>query len=517
MLDLDIISAALGLALGAFSGALIVWLALRPRIERLRAELQAALGAAELQRQAIAAQTQQMRQAYEALQLELHRVSEAWRVESGYRAAAEEKNSRIPRLELELDVRGQRMDALREENGALKVEISEQRTLLEEERKAAEAKLALLDDAQRQLSDAFKALSAEALRNNNQSFLELAKENLEKFQENAKGDLQTRQQAIGELVKPLKESLEKVNAQIGEVEKARTSAYAGLTEQVRSLALSQGQLQSETANLVKALRSPVTRGRWGEIQLQRVAEMAGMLEYCDFVQQESAQSEDGRLRPDMIVRLPSEKNIVVDSKVSLHAYLEAIEAPDEETRVRHLKQHARQVANHMTKLGEKRYWEQFNPTPEFVVLFLPGEQFFGAALEQDPSLIEQGVDKKVIIATPTTLIALLRAVAYGWRQDQLARNAVVIGELGRDLYKRIAVLAQHFDDMRKGLDRAANAYNKAVGTLESRVLVTMRRFKDLGVSDENDLQEMQAIETSVRLLQAEEFDPGREAEEKTEE
>lgn len=422
--------------------------------------------------------------------------------ESIRRAAAEEKNNRIPLLETELERRADYAEMLRGRQTEAAAEISELRTQLAEERKAAQEKLALLEDAQRKLSDAFQALSAEALRANNQSFLELAKANLEKFQESAQGDLQLRQQAIGELVKPLRESLDKVQAQIGEAEKARVSAYAGLTEQVQSLATSQTQLQAETGNLVKALRSPITRGRWGEIQLQRVVEMAGMLEYCDFVQQETAQTEEGRLRPDMIVRLPNEKSIVVDSKVSLQAYLDALEARDEESRVRHLRQHARQVAAHIDRLGEKQYWKEFSPTPEFVVLFLPGEPFFSAALEHDPSLIERGADRKVVLATPTTLIALLRAVAYGWRQDQLAKHALVIGELGRELYKRVGVLAGHFEDLRKGIERAATAYNKAAGTLESRVLVTMRRFKDLGIADESDIEEMQSIETATRPLQA---------------
>ena len=349
---------------------------------------------------------------------------------------------------------------------------------------------------------AFKALSADALARNNQAFLELARATLAQTQEAARGDMEMRQQAIVELVAPVRNSLDKVDSQIQELEKARAGAYAALHEQVRSLVETETQLRAETGKLVAALRTPGVRGRWGEIQLRRVVEMAGMLDHCDFVTQATVDSEEGRLRPDLLVRLPAGKIIVVDAKTPLDGYLQAIEAPDEQTRKARLADHARQVRAHLLALGRKSYWEQFDHAPEFAVLFLPGECFFSAALESDPSLIEFGVGQNIILATPTTLIALLRAVAYGWRQEDLAKNAADIAALGKDLFKRLSDMGDHLNKVGKGLERAVEAYNAAVGSLEARVMVTARKFADLKTAPLGvEIAELEPVEKSVRAVQ----------------
>ena len=354
-----------------------------------------------------------------------------------------------------------------------------------------------------QLADTFRALSAEALSQNNQSFLHLAKTNLEKFQESARADLEKRQATIDQLVKPVHASLEKFESKISHLEKARTESHASLRQQLSSLMGLQQQLQTETTKLSSALKATTVRGRWGEIQLRRVVELAGMLNHCDFYEQQTA--EGGRKRPDLIVRLPAGRQIIVDAKAPLDAYLEASDTTDETTRTELLRKHAAQIRQHVRALASKAYTDHFDETPEFVVLFLPGEIFFSAALAQDPTLIEVGAEQGVIIATPTTLIALLRAVFYGWKQEAISRDARRISEMGRELYKRIASVGTHFARVGKSLEGATKAYNDAVGSLERRVLPKAREFEHLDRAS-STLDVLPTVEQTPRPLQAPELD-----------
>ncbi len=407
------------------------------------------------------------------------------------------KDREVLKLQAAFDAEATESDGLRGENARLQAE-------LEGERRAAHERAESFKRVTDELAEKFKALSRDALKDNNQEFLNLARVTLEKFQVTAKGELDQRQQAIDQLVKPLKDSLEKVDGKIGELEKARAGAYAELREQVRALATSQLQLQAETGNLVKALRTPHVRGRWGEIQLRRVVELAGMLEYCDFTEQESVATEDGRIRPDVIVRLPGNRTIVVDAKVPFEAFYESISTTDDAVRADRLKEHARLVRTHIGALSKKSYWETVQPTPEFVLLFLPGENFYSAALEQDPKLIEDGINQRVIIATPTTLIALLKAISYGWQQEHRAANADEVGRLGKELYDRLRTFLNYFGDIGRNLDRAIESYNKGVGSLEARVLVTARKFKERGAITGDEIEIQEPIDKTARSLSLDE-------------
>jgi DNA recombination protein RmuC len=365
---------------------------------------------------------------------------------------------------------------------------------------AAAEKLALLKDAQAKLQDSFKALSSEALSKNNESFLNLAKTTLEKYQDGAKSDLEKRQEAINKTVEPVGLALKAFNERVEKIETRRTQTDASLQQQLRQLAESQVQLSKSTGSLVQALRAPQVRGQWGEMQLRRTVEMAGMINRVDFLEQASVETEDGqRQRPDMLINLPNGRQVVVDSKVPLAAYLDALQAEDPDVQTARMKAHARHIRDHIKGLSAKSYWTQFENAPEFVVLFIPNETIFSAALEQDPTLIELGVDNKVILATPTTLIALLKAIAFGWQQEAIAREAKEIAALGKELYERIGVVTGHFAKLGKSLDQSVGHYNKAISSVESRLLVTAKKFEALDSASPDPLPEPAAIEKQPTL------------------
>jgi DNA recombination protein RmuC len=362
-------------------------------------------------------------------------------------------------------------------------------------------------EAQADLTTMFRALSSEALRSNNEEFLQLATTKLEGFQRGARDDLDQRQKAVEQIVAPLKESLEKVDHQVRTLEASRRQAYGALTTQVQVLAETQERLRTETAGLVKALRSPGARGRWGEMQLRRALEMAGMLPHCDFVEQPTVSSDDRTLRPDVVVRLPGGKNIVVDAKVPLEALLDAFETEDEGVREARCQDFLRHVRDHMGKLSLKAYWRQFTPSPEFVVMFLPSESFYRYAVERDASLLELGPSQRVILASPTTLIAVLFAVAAGWREETLAESARQVSELGRELYDRLSTMGAHVSKLGNRLDQAVAAYNETVGSLEARVLPSARRFPELGVPAKEGIDHVETVERMVKPLTAPELVP----------
>lgn len=474
----------LGMLLGACAGGLFIWAATRARFA---GDLAAARGGA----------------------LENERMAQVLHAEAQASCAAatarlDETSKRLAELTLEHDARSRELEAARAETAAAVAQQAVVTARSEEERRAAADKLALLEDVVRRWDvkqrEAFESLSSDALRRNNQSFLELAKEALGTYQEQATGELERRKQAIDALVAPVRETLDKFDARVADVEKARIDAYSSLKQQMISLAETQQHLHSETSNLVKALRAPNVRGRWGEIQLRRVVELAGMLEHCDFAEQQTVNTDDGRFRPDVIVRLPGGRTVVVDAKTPLDAYLAALEAPDDVARADLLRRHAKQVRDHVSKLSSKQYWAQLSQTPDFVLMFIPGETFFSAALEQDPGLFEFGAEQRVMIASPTTLITHLQSVAYGWRQEQIERNAQQISALGRVLYDRLQTMAEHFDGIGRNLERTVEAYNKTVGSLESRVMVQARRFSELGVSTPAELPELTTVDRSTRSL-----------------
>ena len=371
-------------------------------------------------------------------------------------------------------------------------------TRLEASQKNLQDQIQLIENMKKDMTDTFNALSAAALKSSSEDFLRLASENLGKMIEATKGKLGEHQAAMDSMIKPLQDALKRYEEQINLIEGERKKAYGSLEEQLRSLALTQETLQRETGNLVTALRKPQVRGRWGEMQLKRVAELSGMSQRCDFIEQPSVDTEKGRLRPDMIVHLPMDRRIVVDSKVSLEAYLDAVSAATEEEKRAKLERHAQQIRAHMKNLSSKEYWNQFEKTPEFVVLFIPGESFLSAALDIDATLLEDGIQKRVIVATPTTFIALLRAIAYGWQQEEITKNAQLVSSLGKELYERISKTIQHLQDLGTNLKKSVDSYNRTIGSLESRVLPSLRRFRELGIQTPGDIPILEQVNTSPR-------------------
>lgn len=399
----------------------------------------------------------------------------------------------------ELEVRKDAdLERLRSANNELNGQVKAVQATILSERAEMEKKQKLLDEAQGRLIEAFKALSAEALQKNNETFLQLAEQNLSKFQEGAKQDLEARQTAIVETIKPVKETLEKFDLKVQELDKKRAEEFGSLKTEITKVEGSNLRLQAETNRLVTALKAPKVRGRWGEIQLRNVVEMAGMDKYCDFKEQQVVQTDDGKLIPDMTVRLPNDRTVVVDSKAPMSSYLEALECSDEGERELKLTAHAAAIRKHLDDLSKKKYWTKFTRAPEFMIMFIPGEVFFSAALEKDPTLIEYGMQNSIIISTPTTLIALLLAVAEGWREQKITENAEEVSRLGRELYSRMATFVGHLESLGRSLDKSVDNFNKAVGSMDRNLLSTTRKFRLLEVTSDEEIEAPRQIESKAR-------------------
>jgi DNA recombination protein RmuC len=390
---------------------------------------------------------------------------------------------------------------LREDNVRLASQLEAQREVVEE-------KTRTFEQARQQFESTFKSLAGDVLKSNSSEFLKLAETNFKVLHNQASGQLEQREKAVESMVKPIREALDKTDQHIRRMEKDREAAFGSLTQHLKFMAQAQEQLQGETRNLVKALRRPEVRGQWGEMTLKRLAELAGMVEHCDFDQQRSVTTDSGKQRPDMVVRMPGGREIIVDAKAPMDAYLGAVEAQDDTVRAAEIQRHARNVRARVRELSSKGYWQQFPQSPDFVVLFIPGDQFLSAALEIDPKLLEDAMTDKVVLATPSSLVALLRAIAYGWRQEALAENAEHIRTVGEELYERLSTFADHLGKLGSHLTRSVESYNKAVGSFDGRVLPGARKFREMGIRRKKDLPEPEPVDRLPRPVQGDTDTPG---------
>lgn len=492
-----ILAILLGIAVGAALGWLLAAARTRTQLFTSQVDAEGRVKAAEGTLQEVRARVSALQTSLDGRAAELAALQQKLREESEQKVKAQ---TELDNARSAVEDAGELRERLKRE-GELRVAAE---TTLRETQMNLDEQKKLLEEAKKTLLEAFQALSAEALKSNNQAFVALARSQFETLQAQARGDLDTRQKAIDGLVAPLKESLGRYELQILEMEKTRQKAYGTLDEQLRALSEANRRLEEETRHLASALSSPLkARGRWGELTLRRVVELAGMSEHCDFSEQETITTDSGRQRPDMIVNLPGNRRIAVDAKVPLQAFLDAVNPEkSEKERAAALATHGKLVRNHMNGLAERKYWEQVGPELELVVMFMPGESFFNVALEQDPKLIEDGMQKKVVLAIPPTLISVLVSAAYLWQQEKITQNAKQISELGKELYDRLKTFLAYFQTLGSSLGRAVDSYNKAVGSMESRVLVSARKFKELGAASGEELSEIQPVDEAPRALMA---------------
>ncbi len=486
----------IGILIAALAGTALWALNLRGSLARVRADIEswrARFQAEQLARATSDAQAARAASLDSDLQLARQRLESMGAEKSRLESIAE----RVPTLDA-------RVTALSEENANLKTANATLATQMREQTLAHEEKLAALTDVKGGIEKDLKALAQETLRANQGTFLELANQVFEKHKVGADGELEARQKAVEALVAPLTTTLQSFGQKVDELERARAEAYGSLTTELRSVAETQNAVRTETSKLVQALRAaPKTRGRWGEHTLRNVLELSGLSPYCDFSIEESFERDEGKLRPDVVIRLPGGRALVVDAKTSMSAYLDAIEAVDETARKQFLVLHAGQLRTHMRQLAAKAYWDGLTVTPDFVVMFIPGDNFYAAAVEQDPSLFEDAAAQRVILVTPSTLIALAKAVAFGWRQEKVAENAQRVHGLGRELYKRMLAMTDHIENCGSALGKSVKCFNQFIGSLEHSVMPQARRFNELEVEGTaNEIAALEPLDMEPRRLRA---------------